>query len=186
MKILRIKTGSQPFEFTATGYYFRVLESAEPVKVRFYFNDGQSEEVELRSGLGVSFPPAQYSPFTKFEIESETEQRVEVFAGRAKIDDNRTEGLRVNLGGARELKASSASLVANQAKLIASYNGNRRNLLIKPDQNQATPVFIGGADVNDENGFLVQAGDALELPVTAEVYAYSTAITEVRTLEEIN
>jgi|GEM_PF-1713748 len=181
-----IQIDSQPSSFTATGRYFRIMEAAERVKVRFYFPGGREHETVIYSGIGLRFPSDRYpEPFTKFEISSDNAQKVEIFAGDVEYEDNRTEGLRVTVTGAAEFR-NDAKQVTDAAivQLVPNTPGRRKATF----QALGGTLYLGGSAVAAANGFELGPGSSLEVEVSDAFYAIAKVgeSVDVRILEELN
>lgn len=182
MSLTKLKVNNIPSEFVQQGRYFRLIESVNPIQVTFYFGNGDTFRTALRGGIGVEFPPGVFDePFIKYEITSDSDQAIEIFASMARVDDNRTEGLRVSQQGASELLNNAFALTSSALK-IAATNINRRRVTIQTD----AAIYVGGENVTASNGLMVDAGGSGEFEVKGELYAIASNTANVRVMEEIN
>lgn len=182
MSLTTLKVNEIASEFTQTGRYFRLIESVSPINVTFYFANGDTFRTALRGGIGVEFPPNIFdSPFTKYEITSDSDQTIEIFASMARVDDNRTEGLRVSQQGASDLVNTAQALTTAPVK-IADTNINRRRVTIQTD----AQIYVGGENVSASTGLMIDAGGTGEFEVKGELYALAATTANVRVMEEIN
>lgn len=181
-----IQIDSQPSSFTATGRYFRIMDAAARVTVRFFFPDGREHETNIRSGIGLRFPNDRYpKPFTKFEISSENAQKVEIFAGDVEYEDNRTEGLRVSVTGAAEFRNDAKQVTDAAAVSLVPNTPERRKATF---QAIGGTIYLGGPGVTVANGFEIGPGSSIEVEVSDAFYAIAKTgeTVDVRILEELN
>lgn len=182
MSLSKLNVSAVANEFTQQGRYFRVLQSVAPVEIVFYFAGGDSYRTQLKNGLGVEFnAPSFNEPFTKYEITSEVNQVIEVFAGLAKMEDNRTTGIEVSQQGVSELINRADSLTSTP-KEIAQANANRRRLTIQTD----AKIYIGGENVSAAEGLTVDAGGMAEVEARGGVWALADSTANIRLMEELN
>jgi uncharacterized iron-regulated membrane protein len=95
----------------------------------------------------------------------------------------------VQLGGASGTVASSSvSLTSNVAAMLpASALTSRKRVILQASSSNAAATYIGGSNVSETNGFVLQSGEERELPVgTASVYALSAQTGNVVRILEVS
>lgn len=159
-------------EFYEAADFFRVLEAAEPVTVRFYQSGSEvAAAEEVQGGYAEQFAGG----FDRFTVESATAQTVQFVArlgNKVQYDIAPTGEVVVkNTAGAF---AQSQETVTNVAADLLPANASRRYLLI---QNKAVAgdlyVNLSGAAATAGNGVLVVPGASLELSGYASTGAVS-------------
>lgn len=175
MSLLKIKVSQFGKPYAVTGRFFKLVNAADTVEIRFIYHDDSELVTELYQGLGIEHP----KEFKSFFISSDTDQEVILFASTAKLTDDRLE---TSLTGAASLDSSTADLVANVVSEIVPARLGRRSVLIACDN----VTYIGGANLNGTNGIKVDAGESIELNTQAAIYGLSPVTYSPRILEEVN
>lgn len=176
---------SQPSSFAGVGRYFRIVEAAGRIRVRFYFRNGTEYETTIFSGIGVRFPNDRYpEPFTKYELSSDTAQQIEVFAGDVEYTDNRTEGLQFIPVAGERVEFSQTQVTETAAEVVPP-KADRRKVTFQVVNGTA---FIGDSGVTVSNGLKLVTGSSIEFDSAAAFSMVSpqAETADVRIVEELN
>lgn len=174
MSLKRITVTEDDKTLALKGKYFKVISASGELKLRFFYDDDTELETELYQGLGIKHPRS----FVNFTIAASQPQDVVIFASDAELIDDRSE---TSLVGAVTLNSANAALVANAVQEIVPAKLGRRSLLI---QSEAL-LYVGGGNLDANNGVKVDAGESIELDTQAAVYGLSSTNQAVRILEEV-
>ncbi|AYC07046.1 hypothetical protein [Vibrio cholerae] len=179
MPVSRITAKPVPSSVAIMGRYFQLLSGAE-CQVRFLGvnNDFDTEET-VRVGDLLEFP----TPFSRFEISSEFNVPVEIYAGVARLTRERQD---FTLTGSATIRSSS-ELIPKAERLLVSDESNRRSITIIPLNGM---IYIGSINTSINDKIPVAAGMPVTLDVTSAIYAeadpQSAFDVDVRILEEVN
>ncbi|HHY0348977.1 TPA: hypothetical protein ACVU1D_000165 [Vibrio cholerae] len=179
MPVSKLTAKPVPSSVAIMGRYFQLLSGAE-CQVRFLGVNGEFDTEEtVRVGDLLEFP----QPFSRFEISSEFNVPVEIYAGVARLTRERQD---FTLTGSATLR-SSAKSIPKAETLLVSDESNRRSVTIIPLSGM---IYIGSIGTSINQKIPVAAGMPVTLDVTSAIYAEadpnSANDIDVRILEEVN
>lgn len=188
MSLKIVSVTEEETRITTSGRFLRIITAAEPVHVRVNGlpNNGVPWQYEtiIFAGLGLSFPPNEFpTPMQSVDIRSDVAQKIQIWAGAAAMDDNRTDGLRVSQEGVTGLNSYRVQLGTAVAPIVEAVGGRRRATI----QVESGAIYWGGEGVNAETGILLEQGDSAEVESAVAVYGCSVSGNAVlRVLDEVN
>lgn len=142
-------------EINKSGRQIKIINCESTLQLRVFLSGKNLLETEVRSGFDVAF-----AKFDKLTIQSDQEQRIEVWAS-----DN-------PLGYEAPTKGSNS----NRSELIEHYGGSQKVLPFERNRVAITlfsdtePFWYGGQGVTAENGIPVAAGVAHKIEGAGELH----------------
>lgn len=142
-------------EINKSGRQIKIINCESTLQLRVFLSGKNLLETEVRSGFDVAF-----AKFDKLTIQSDQEQRIEVWAS-----DN-------PLGYEAPTKGSNS----NRSELIEHYGGSQKVLPFERNRVAITlfsdtePFWYGGEGVTAENGIPVAAGVAHKIEGAGELH----------------
>ena len=142
-------------ELNKTGAYFKVLNCQTELRITMTRGGSNVLSTEVRSGFELS-----KVPFDKVIIESDTPQKVEIWASEYPLGyDAPTKGANTNLSGIIEHYGDSQQ--------VLPFERNRVAVTLFSD---TEPFWYGGEGVTPENGIPVPAGERRRIEGAGELH----------------
>lgn len=144
-------------QFGKPGQYFRLLNATHPLEVTFIGHDGG--EFKTPVPVGVQIPLERQ--YKRIYLHTNEPQNVSFWWGDTPLDMSISKDV-----GAQAIKASRVTAQNGETRLT-SPNAVRKQLQISTNQK----VFVGGLG-DGENGWPLEPGEVLTLPLAGSLYAY--------------
>lgn len=164
-------TAGQTYRVRGLGDFFRILQAADPVTVRFYYDGGAVDEAEeVGAGYRTSFRGRQDDRFNDLEITSATTQDLQFvaqFGGDVAYDAPPTGNVDVltlpDVAPAGGSMTQAEMGVGTASVLLLAANANRRYLLIQ-NKSAAATIYIklNGNAASVLSGIAIAPGGSYE------------------------
>jgi hypothetical protein len=138
------------------GMYFGLVSCSGIVKVTLWL--AGSPVLESKMWVGMNLPQAM--PYDEIQIESELDQPVEFWAGKAPMTQNIS-----SFKGANALRATNVAVMGTAKLTSADFTRQTTRLRSNKD------ITIGGASFNG-NGWKLKANTVEEFPVAGVLYGH--------------
>lgn len=162
MKIDVTITAGQVLEYFEPGDFFRLLDSSDPLTIRFYY---QGKEVSEAANIGEGFAEKfRAGSFDRVQIESATTQPIQfvIRLGADVFYDKPPTG-QVMLTGEQGAFTQAQATVTNASGQLLAAKATRRYLLIQNnDASGDVFVTLDGAAATTAKGIKIAAGGSYE------------------------